>query len=66
MQNLKSLDNLLTKPVLGGNDDTLALVGKKKVELYSWEQQTQDMLKDIHEPQRKLLSRELLTDSKQD
>lgn len=66
MQNLKSLDNLLTKPVMGANDDIWAKTGHRCIELYSWEQETRDMLKEIDEPHRKVLSRQLLTDSRQD
>lgn len=66
MQNLKSLNNLIQQPVLGRNDDTLAMAGRRKLELYSWQEETMDMLKEIDEPHRKVLSRELLTDSKQD
>jgi hypothetical protein len=66
MQNLKSLDNLIQKPVLGANDDIWSKAGRRCVELYSWEEQTMDMLKEVDEPLRKALSRELLTDSKQD
>jgi len=66
MQNLKSLNNLLTKPTLGANDDTLAMVGHRKLDIYSYEEETADMLRKIDEPHRKALSRELLTDSKQD
>lgn len=66
MQNLKSLSNLITQPTLGANDDTLAMVGRRKLDIYSWEDETRDMLRKVDEPHRKALSRELLTDSKQD
>jgi hypothetical protein len=66
MQNLKSLNNLLTPPVWGANDDALAMVGHKKVEIYSYADETNILLRQIDEPHRKALSRELLTDSKQD
>jgi hypothetical protein len=66
MQNLKSLNNLLTKPVLGANDDTLALVGRKQVNIYSYEDEMRTMINQIDEDHRKTLSRELLTPSKQD
>lgn len=66
MQNLNSLNNLIEKPVMGKNDDIWAMTGHKCVELYSWQEQTMDMLKEVDEPLRKALSRELLTDSKQD
>ncbi len=65
MQNLKSLSNLIAQPVMGANDDALAMVGRRKLELYSWEDETADMLRKVDEPHRKALSRELLTDSKQ-
>jgi len=66
MQNLKSLDNSITKPVWGANDDTLAMVGKRKLELYSYEDEVADMLRKVDEPYRKALSQEMLTPSKQD
>jgi hypothetical protein len=66
MRNLKALDNLLTKPVLGANDDYLALVGKKQVELYSYEEQIKQMIRKVDEPHRKALSRSLLPESRQD
>lgn len=65
MQNLKSLDNLNQKPVLGKNDNHLAMVGHEMLNIYSYEQETMDMLKEIDEPQRKLLARQLLVDSYQ-
>jgi hypothetical protein len=65
MQNLKSLDNLLAKPVLGANDDTLAMVGRKKVSIYSYEDETRAMLRKIDEPQRRILWRQMMTDSYQ-
>ena len=65
MQNLKSLNNLITKPVLGKNDNHLAMVGHHKCDIYSYEEETQQMLSKIEEPQRKLLSRQLLTGSYQ-
>jgi hypothetical protein len=66
MQNLKSLNNLIQKPVLGKNDDTLAMVGYKKLDLYSYEEETKQMLMKVDEPHRKVLSRQLLTDTYQD
>jgi hypothetical protein len=66
MQNLKSLNNLNCKPVMGANDNTQALVGRKKLDIYSYEDETKQMLMKIHEPQRSFLSRQLLTDSFQD
>jgi hypothetical protein len=66
MQNLKSLDNLIQKPVLGANDNTLAMVGYRKLDIYSYEEETRQMLMKIDEPHRKVLSRQLLTDSFQD
>lgn len=66
MQNLKSLNNLIQKPVLGANDDTLAFAGRRKSMLYSYEQEIGDELMKIDEPHRSVLSRELLTPSKQD
>ena len=66
MQNLKSLDNLLTKPVMGKNDDTLAMVGREKLDIYSYEEETKQMLMKIDEPHRKVLSRQLLKSSYQD
>jgi hypothetical protein len=66
MQNLKSLNNLIQKPVLGANDDVLARVGKQCVDIYSYEEETRQMLMKIDEPHRKVLSRQLLTDSFQD
>lgn len=66
MQNLKSLDNLLEKPVLGKNDDTLGMVGREKVDIYSYEEETKQLLMKVDEPHRKALSRQLLTDSYQD
>ena len=66
MQNLKSLENLIEKPVLGANDDHLAIVGKRKLDIYSYEEETQQMLMKIDEPHRKVLSRQLLTASYQD
>lgn len=66
MQNLKSLDNLHQKPVMGANDDTLAMVGRRKLDIYSYEEETRQMLMKIDEPHRKVLSRQLLTDSYQD
>jgi hypothetical protein len=65
MQNLKSLDNLLAKPVLGANDDTLAMVGRKKVSIYSYEDETRAMLRKLDEPQRRILWRQMMTDSYQ-
>jgi hypothetical protein len=66
MQNLKSLNNLIQKPVLGKNDDTLAMVGRKQVDIYSYEEETRQILMKIDEPHRKVLSRQLLTGSFQD
>jgi hypothetical protein len=66
MQNLKSLNNLIQQPVLGKNDDTLAMVGRRKLDIYSYEEETQQMLMKIDEPHRKVLSRQLLTGSYQD
>ena len=66
MQNLKSLNNLIQKPVLGANDDTLAMVGRRKLDIYSYEEETRQMLMKVDEPHRKVLSRQLLTDSYQD
>ncbi len=66
MQNLKSLANLHQQPVMGRNDNTNGMVGRPMVDLYSYEQETRDMLMKIDEPHRSVLSRELLTDSKQD
>lgn len=66
MQNLKSLNNLIQKPVLGANDNTLAMVGRRKLDIYSYEEETRQMLTKIDEPHRKVLSRQLLTDSFQD
>lgn len=66
MQNLKSLSNLRQQPILGKNDDTLALVGREKLDIYSYEEETMQMLRKIEEPQRSLLTRQLLTDSSQD
>jgi hypothetical protein len=63
MQNLKSLNNLIQKPVLGANDDTLAMVGRRKLDIYSYEEETRQMLMKIEEPQRSLLTKQLLTDS---
>jgi hypothetical protein len=65
MQNLKSLSNLITKPVLGRNDDTGALVGKPQTEIYSYEDEMKTMINQIDEDHRKVLSRELLTPAKQ-
>jgi hypothetical protein len=66
MQNLKSLDNLLTKPVMGKNDNHLAIVGRQKLDIYSYEEETKQMLMKIDEPHRKVLSRQLLKSSYQD
>lgn len=66
MQNLKSLNNLITKPVMGRNDDTGALVGKPHTEIYSYEDEIKTLITQIDEDHRKVLSRELLTPSKQD
>lgn len=66
MQNLKSLNNLITKPVMGRNDDHLAMVGHHKCDIYSYEEETKQMLSKIEEPQKKLLSRQLLTSTYQD
>lgn len=66
MQNLKSLNNLIQKPVLGANDNTLAMVGRRKLDIYSYEEETRQMLTKIDEPHRKVLSRQLLTDTFQD
>ena len=66
MQNLKSLNNLIQQPVLGKNDDTLAMVGRRKLDIYSYEEETKQMLMKVDEPHRKVLSRQLLTDSYQD
>lgn len=66
MQNLKSLNNLIQKPVLGANDNTLAMVGRRKLDIYSYEEETRQMLMKIDEPHRKVLSRQLLTDTFQD
>jgi hypothetical protein len=66
MQNLKSLNNLIQKPVMGANDDTLAMVGRRKLDIYSYEEETRQMLMKVDEPHRKVLSRQLLTDSYQD
>lgn len=65
MQNLKSLNNLITQPVLGANDDTLAMVGRTKIDVYSYEEEMTQMLMKIEEPQRKLLRKQLLTSSYQ-
>lgn len=65
MQNLDSLKNLHTDPVLGRNDNTLAMVGHQKLDIYSYEEETKQMLRKIDEPHRKVLSRQLLTDSYQ-
>lgn len=66
MQNLKSLDNLLTKPVLGANDDTLAMVGRKQQDIYSYEDEVKLLLTQVDEDHRKVLSRQLLVASYQD
>jgi hypothetical protein len=66
MQNLGSLNSLLTKPVLGRNDDTGALVGKPHAEIYSYEDEMRTLIRAVDEDHRKVLSRELLTASKQD
>lgn len=66
MQNLKSLDNLLTKPVLGTNDDTLAMVGRKQQDIYSYEDEVKLLLTQVDEDHRKVLSRQLLVASYQD
>lgn len=66
MQNLKSLENLLTAPTLGANDDTNAMVGRPKMELYSYEDELKDILRKVDEPHRKALSREFFPPSKQD
>ena len=66
MQNLKSLNNLIQKPVLGANDDHLARVGHRMVDIYSYEEEMRQMLMKVDEPHRKVLSRQLLTDSYQD
>jgi hypothetical protein len=66
MQNLKSLNNLIQKPILGKNDDTLALVGYGQVEIYSFEDEMRTMINQVDEDHRKTLSRELFTASKQD
>jgi hypothetical protein len=65
MQNLKSLNNLLTKPVLGANDNTLAMVGRQKLDVYSYEEETKEMLRKIDEPQRRILWRQLMVGSYQ-
>jgi hypothetical protein len=66
MQNMKSLDNLIAKPVMGANDDIWAKVGKNCVDLYSYEEEMHDALMKVDEDHRKVLSRELLNPSKQD
>ena len=66
MQNLKSLANLHQQPVMGRNDNTNGMVGKPKLMLYDYEQEMRDVLMKIDEPHRKVLSREILTPSKQD
>jgi hypothetical protein len=65
MQNLKSLNNLLQQPVMGRNDDTNGMVGKPKIMLYDYAEEMRDVLMKIDEPHRKVLSREILTPSKQ-
>jgi hypothetical protein len=65
MQNMKSLDNLIAKPVLGANDDIHAIVGKRSVEIYSYKDEIENLLREIDEPHRKVLSRQLLHDSYQ-
>jgi hypothetical protein len=66
MQNLKSLNNLIQKPVMGANDDTLAMAGREKLDIYSYEEEMHQMLMKVDEPHRKVLSRQLLTASYQD
>lgn len=66
MQNLKSLSNLLQRPVLGANDDTLACVGMTKVDLDPSEEITRQLMSKINEPQKKLLQHQLLHGACQD
>jgi hypothetical protein len=66
MQNLKSLNNLIQKPVVGANDDIQAMAGRRKLDIYSYEEEMKQMLMKVDEPHRKVLSRQLLTDSYQD
>lgn len=66
MQNLKSLENVIQKPVMGRNDDTLKMVGHRQVDIYSYEEEMEQMLSKIQEPQRKLLKNQLLKGSYQD
>jgi len=66
MQNLKSLDNLLTPPVWGANDDTLAMVGKRKLDIYSEGEEVRDLIGKINESYHSALSSEIMVPSKQD
>ncbi len=66
MQNLKSLSNLLTTPTLGANDDTLAMVGRRKLDIYSEGEEVRDLVHKINESYRTALSSEILVSSKQD
>jgi hypothetical protein len=65
MQNLKSLNNLLTQPVLGANDDTNGMVGRPKVPLYTQGEEVGDLVHKINESYRSALSSEILVSSKQ-
>lgn len=70
MQNLKSLNNLLTKPVLGRNDDIQKIAqpshgAKQQQDIYSYEEEVKQMLMKVDEPHRKVLSRQLLVSSYQ-
>ena len=66
MQNLKSLDNLIQKPVLGANDMAREMTGHPCVELYSYEDQVRDMLHKVFEEDRKHLEVQLLYPAQQD
>lgn len=61
MQNLKSLENLNTQPVLGRNDDTQCVVDKCGVEIYSWEAHKSEILEGMDEKHRKIWEKKFAT-----
>ena len=68
MQNLKSLDNLIQKPVLGANDDIHRLAHREDhvVDIYSYEDEMADITRGIEEPQRRILWKQMFPQTHQD